>query len=121
ARHRGGPARAPLAGDAARGQGRGRGRGDPGAGRGGERGGGRARPSGRGGAVAADHAGAGVAVAALGNCRDSVIVDARVSPGARTRKPVSGRPAAARLNASVTWLTGSAQKKRRPRGAKITR
>ena len=61
--HRRGPARAPLAGHPARGQGRGRGRRDPGPGRGRERGGGRARAPGRGGPLAADHAGAGLALA----------------------------------------------------------
>src|SRR5437899_2385234 len=44
-----------------------------------------------------------------------------VAPGSRTCRPVSSCPASARLNASVTWLTGSAQKKGRPGGVKTTR
>lgn len=46
----------------------------------------------------------------------SVTTARRVSAGSRTRMPVLARPAAARLKASVTWLTGSAQKNDRPAG-----
>src|SRR4029077_12752703 len=118
AHHRGRPARASVAGQPARGEGsRGR-RLDPGARRGGQRGGGRARPPGRGGTLAADHPGAGVAVAARGL---RVGVASIGAPGSRTRRPVSARPASARLNASVTWLTGSTQKNGSVGGVNTTR
>jgi len=105
--------RSPRSGQGSRGR-----RLDPGARRGGQRGGGRARPPGRGGTLAADHPGAGVAVAARGL---RVTVASIVAPGSRTRRPVSARPASARLNASVTWLTGSTQKNGSVGGVNTTR
>ena len=45
-----------------------------------------------------------------------VTVAQTVSPGGSVRRPVSGRPAAARFTASVAWLTGSTQKKSRAGG-----